>query len=223
MAKKNSDDISFEEFDDYGTGKFTRQDEMLDKIEDEDDDDEQGVEDDEEDEPVEKQKKSVATVKPKLMGKHSLSHDAIFKGKKQAPPTNELVQEEYIIKQNSGSFEMGEDNLEFEVSRNNIDYQRNLKLQQEIYRLLKKSTDLKMDGPRRKPSRYDLNNYFKILLIDLSKSGYTHVEVFVELSLYFSDNIWTIYTLLENIYKEIVIKELSEKYGLSQIKKVNFF
>ena len=230
MAKKRTDD-SLDEFDDYGTGKFTGQNAMFDDENIEENTEENTEEDDnsslnlanedsEEEKPL-KTKKSVATIKPKLMGKHSLAHDNIFKGKKQAPPVNELIQEEYIIKQNSGSFEISEDNLEFEVSRNSIDYQRHLKLQQEIYRILSDSTDLKMDGSRRKPARSDLNNYFKILLVDLS--GYTHVEIFVELSLYFSDNIWTVYTLLENKYKEIIIKELSEKFGLSQIKKINFF
>lgn len=234
MAKKRIDDDSLDNFEDYGTGKFTGQNAMFDDNNEDnnEDHDEENEEDDnsslnlaDEDDAIQekqqKPKKSVATIKPKLMGKHSLAHDNIFKGKKQAPPVNELIQEEYIIKQNNGSFEISEDNLEFEVSRNSIDYQRHLKLQQEIYRILSDSTDLKMDGTRRKPARSDLNNYFKILLVDLS--GYTHVEIFVELSLYFSDNIWTVYTLLENKYKEIIIKDLSEKFGLSQIKKINFF
>src|ERR1039457_4195025 len=111
MAKKRTDD-SLDEFDDYGTGKFTGQNAMFDDENIEENTEENTEEDDnsslnlanedsEEEKPL-KTKKSVATIKPKLMGKHSLAHDNIFKGKKQAPPTNELIQAEYIIKQNSG-------------------------------------------------------------------------------------------------------------------------
>ncbi len=227
MPRKNESLDSSEEFNDWGSGAWSNQDKLFDKLNYEDDEeqaeDESVIDDDDEFlEPVKPQKKGIANVKPKLIGKHSLSHDNIFKGKKmKAVNDNEMI-EDSIIKQASGSFEFDSEGIEHEESRNNIEYQRDLRLQQEIFKCLENNTDLKFQTSRRKPSQYDLNNYFRILLTDLAQYGYTYTEIFVELSQYFSDNTWSIFSLLENRYKEIIIKELSDKYGLEEMNKIDF-
>lgn len=228
MPRKNHENIDNQDDFQWGTGEHSGQDKMFDRLNYEDehetsDDEEDDLLDDEDlQEPQKPQKKGIANIKPKLIGKHSLAHDNIFKGKKtKAVDDNEMI-EDSIIKQASGSFEFDSDGLAHEESRNNIDYHRDLRLQQEIYNCLKNNTDLKFQTSRRKPSQYDLNNYFKILLTDLAQFGYSYTEIFVELSQYFSDNTWSIFTLLENRYKEIIIKELSDKFGLKEMNKIDF-
>ena len=214
----------------YGTGSFSEQDKLFDKLDEEDSiDDNLNLDDNEEFLDDKKERKINVTLKPKLMGKHSLQHDNIFKGKRpEKINTNDFIEDNWT-KEAGGSFDIGEDNLEHEESRNNIDYERNIKLQQEIYKTLLKNTDLKFinkDGkavPRRKAGKYDLNNYFKILITDLFEFGFTYSEMFIELSLYFSDNTWAVFETLNTEYKEIIIKELADKKGISLINKIDFF
>lgn len=220
MAKKNRDEFdNLDEFDDFATGNYTGMRDMLDNDEDEDFDEDDDNLDDEIFEDS-KNKKGISNVKPKLMGKHSLQHDNIFKGKKIDKSKD--IEEEYIIKNAGGSFDIGEDTLEYEESRNSLDYHRNNKLQKDIFECLKGQTDIKFTGPRRKCSQYDFNNYFKILLSDLSECGYTYTEIFIELSLYFSDNTWSVFLMLNNDYKNIIINELKDKRGISEIDKIDF-
>lgn len=234
MPKRGFNNDDSEDYnDDYGTGEYTKINELFDNSRLDDNEEEDTLLDSEiednsenleellEDEKPVQPKKTFTNIKPKLMGKHSLAHDNIFKGKKT--DTSKEPEEEYIIRNVSGSLELGEDTIQYSESRNSHEQQRNLQLQQDIYNCLKNNTDLKFNGSRRKPSHYDLNNYFKILLTDLSENGYSYTEIFVELSLYFSDNIWGIFTILNNVYKDKIILELTEKYGMEALKKVDFF
>lgn len=226
MAKKNRDiDDNIDDFDDFATGSYSNLNKLLDNVDDVDDeldDDDDDEYDDNLDEEIfeDKNKKGISNIKPKLMGKHSLVHDNIFKGKKI--DKSKEPDEEYIIKNAGGSFDIGEDSLEYEESRHNMEYHRNVKLQNDIYACLKQHTDIKFTGPRRKCSQYDFNNYFKILLTDLKEGGYTYTEIFIELSLYFSDNTWAVYLMLDSEYKNIIINELKDKRGISEINKINF-
>lgn len=228
MARKRN--IDEDEQYEYGTGSYSFQDKLFDKIEDDEiEDDHLNIDDIDDILDEKKERKGISTIKPKLMGKHSLQHDNIFKGRKQEKINTDEFIEDSFIKEAGGSFDLGEDNLEHEESRNNIEYQRNIKLQQEIYKTLVNNTDLKFinsDGkaiPRRKAGKYDLNNYFKILINDLSDFGFTYSEIFIELSLYFSDNTWAVFETLNTEYKEIIIKELADKKGISLINKIDFF
>lgn len=226
MAKRNNDeDENFE----YNSDSSYIQDKYFDKLE-EDSDIEQIEEDENFDFLDEKKiRKSISVIKPKLMGKHSLKHDNIFKGKKQEKINTDEFIEDNWTKEAGGSFDLGEDDLEHQESRNNIEYERNIKLQKEIYNALINNTDLKFITefgkavPRRKAGKYDLNNYFKICITDLSNFGFTYSEIFIELSLYFSDNIWSVFEILNTEYKEIIIKELADKKGISSINKIDFF
>jgi hypothetical protein len=178
--------------------------------------------DDDDDDDFQEKKQTLAPVtnKPKLIGKHSLAYDTIFKGKR-----NEKVDEyesEHIIKNAGGSLDIKDDLLDNEESRSNIDYFRDTRLKKEIFRILTTHTDIDFNAPRRKPSRSDFNAYFQIILNDLKKFGYTKTEIFIELSGYFSDNIWNIFLLLDNKYSNIVIDELKDKFGLSDIDKIDF-
>lgn len=167
-----------------------------------------------------KKKKRIATVKPKLIGKHSLSYDTIFKGKKTNNDTDS--DPEHIIPGIGGGFELNEDSIEFNESRNSIDVQTSLKIQQEVYKILLANSDINMKGSRRKPSAADLNSYYKVLTSQLAGYGFGKCEIFIELSSYFSDNTFSIFLLLKSEYKNMIIAELKEKYGLSDMDKIDF-
>lgn len=176
--------------------------------------------DDEEDKPS-RSAKTAKNNKPKLIGKHSLKYDTIYKGKKNVVLT-ENDECQHIIKNAGGSLDINDNLIDHEESRSNIEYYRDTRLKKEIKKLLTKYTDIDFQAPRRKPSKSDFNAYFKMLLTELHRFGYNKTEIFIELSGYFSDNIWNIFLLLENKYSNIIISELKDKYGMEDINKIDF-
>lgn len=243
MAKKNN---HFEDDEEYGTGKYINDGSLFDKHEFEEDETEDDVddnfnidndieektvavpyindlEDSDEDAREDKPKKRRGNHKPKLIGKHSLSYDTIFKGKQNAVITDEQeYYPEHIIKNGGGSLDINDSDLESEESRNNIDSFREERLKQEVHTLLKNNTDINFTANRRKPAKTDFNAYLAILLKDLIPYGYSRTEIFIELSGYFSDNIWNMFQLLDKQYSNIIIRELKEKYGLSDMNRIDF-
>lgn len=242
MAKKHRNDWEDDASElSYNSGKFIDSERLFDKHDDEDDDEidedtldesDSELEDDEkipyldelEDDPeaVEKPKKKRVMSKPKLIGKHSLTYDTIFKGKKNVVVEEDAFTTEHIIKNAGGSLDINDNEIEFEESRNSIDSYREIRLKHEINILLKNNTDINFTANRRKPAKTDFNAYFSILLKDLIQYGYTRTEIFIELSGYFSDNIWNMFLLLDKQYSNIIIKELKDKYGLSAMDQINF-
>ncbi len=175
----------------------------------EDDDDNLNLDDD--------YKPSKRKTTKRSIGKHSLIHDNIFKGKKDVLSEDDTSS--YVM---SGNFNIKEDTLEFEESRNNIDHYRDIQLKADIYRVLKENTDLDFLRNRRKPSKSDFNAYYAILVRELFHNGYSRISLFIELADYFSDNVWNMFQLLEKNWSNIIIKELQDKYGLSDVSKMDF-
>jgi len=240
MAKKINNGFDDEE-ENFGTGRFINDGNLFDKYEFEDDDIEEedninldtdivesitapyitDLEDDTE--VVDKSKKRRGNNKPKLIGKHSLSYDTIFKGKQNTIITEDTEYvSEHIIKNGGGSLDINDSDLESEESRNNIDSFREMRLKHEVHSLLENNTDINFTANRRKPAKTDFNAYLSILLKDLIPYGYSRTEIFIELSGYFSDNIWNMFQLLDKQYSNIIISELKEKYGLSDMNKIDF-
>ena len=60
-----------------------------------------------------------------------------------------------------------------------------------------------------------------MLLTNIDKQ-YTQSEIFVELSYYFTDNIFNMYKLLDKKYATSIIKELREKGFLNNLD-INFY
>lgn len=206
---ESDDDIEFNsESDDDDDDDFELEDIIIDDIDD-----------DEESEQAKKPTRK--PTRSKLIGKHSLAHDSIFKGKK-INHDEEYDESEYIIKNAGGSLDINEDMLDFEESRDSIQYYRETRLKVEIKKVLEEFTDINFLANRRKPSKSDFNAYFALLIKELVKFGYTRTEIFIELSGYFSDNIWNMFLLLENKYSNIIIAELKEKNGFSDMDKINF-
>lgn len=157
----------------------------------------------------------------KLEGKHSLARDTIFKGK-----VEEVTEEsEYLSSQDDFNMSDGlpievGTNYEFE-SKYHEEYIGRLNLSRDVYDLLTEKTELDFSSNRRKPNRQAFNDYYKMLLDNIGKE-YTKSEIFVELSYYFTDNIFNMFKLLDKEYATQIIVELKQSGYLSNLNNINF-
>lgn len=148
-------------------------------------------------------------------GKHRLKYDTIFKGKKDnITPDDEL--EEHI---NYENLEVDRSSTYWFESQDNENYIREKKVKERIYKVLSQKTDLNFVNNRRKPSRVDFNNYYYILKTSLVDEGFTNVEIFNELSVYFSDNLFNMFKLLDNKWRNLIIQELQDHIGKRNYSK----
>jgi len=150
--------------------------------------------------------------KHKIEGKHSLKYDSIFKGKKEEAvdedDTSDLFSGYYreTIEVDKGS------NYHFESIDNEI-YIRTKLVKERVYFVLGEYTAISFLNNRRKPSRVDFNNYYSLLKIHLKDESFTNVELFNELSVYFSDNLFNMFKLLDNKWRNLIINELQDHIG----------
>lgn len=157
----------------------------------------------------------------KQEGKHALARDTIFKGK------IEDASEEYEYSNSQDSFNINDGlpieagtNYEFE-SKYHEEYISRLNLSRDVYDLLSEKTELDFSSNRRKPNRQAFNDYYKMLLDEIGKE-YTKSEIFVELSYYFTDNIFNMFKLLDKEYATQIIVELKQSGYLSNLNNINF-
>jgi hypothetical protein len=205
------DDIIMDNFDDENDDSVI----LSDDIESEDEECEE-CEECEEDEIMFK----FNTNNHKLEGKHSLLRDTIFKGKieSQEDSQSQTYQDEFNA--NDGlPIEIGT-NYEFE-SRYHEEYINRLNLQKDVYNLLDEKTDLDFSSNRRKPNRNAFNDYYRMLLDNIGKD-YTKSEIFVELSYYFTDNIFNMFKLLDKECATQIIIELKQSGYLTNLNNINF-
>lgn len=154
----------------------------------------------------------VVLSKHKLEGKHSLKYDSIFKGKKEDPLDEE---------DGSGSFDMyHKDTIEVDRSSNyyfesidNEKYIRAKLVKERVYEVLEANTSINFLNNRRKPSRTDFNQYYNILKNSLQDESFTNVELFNELAVYFSDNLFNMFKLLDKKWRNLIIFELQDHIG----------
>lgn len=202
---ENIDDLFLDDYDESNS--------------DSDDDEDEDVEDDEDD--VDELMFKLNTNNHKIEGKHSLARDTIFKGK------IEDVDQDFDHSGNPDGMTLNEGfpietgtSFEFE-SKYNEDYVGRLNLSQDIYDLLKEKTDLDFSANRRKPNRQAFNNYYKMLLENIGKE-YTKSEIFVDLSYYFTDNIFNMFKLLDKEYATQIIIDLKKNGYLTNLNNINF-
>jgi hypothetical protein len=152
------------------------------------------------------------TNKHKQEGKHSLKRDTIFKGKKD--DKNEDM---------SQSDDSYYDNINiFEIQYNeNDDIISSTDLTKDVYDILDEKTDIDFKQNRRKPNKDSFNNYYNLLVKELGYR-YTRSEIFVELSYYFTDNIFNMFKLLDKKPAMNIIKELTQKGFLKNLDGINF-
>lgn len=149
----------------------------------------------------------------KIEGKHSLKYDSIFKGRKDDPL------DEYELEYNSNAIEVDKSSLYHQESIDNENYVRAKLVKERIYEVLGNKTTLSFTSNRRKPSKIDFNIYYGLLVRELKKDSFTHIEMFNELSVYFSDNLFNMFKLLDNKWRNLLINELQEHIGKNNKSK----
>lgn len=159
----------------------------------------------------------VVLSKHKIEGKHSLKHDSIFKGRKEDPisvddPGNTT---EYF----TNAIEVDKTSHYHQESIDNENYVRAKLVKEKVYEVLKEHTELNFLNNRRKPSRVDFNKYYSLLITHLKEDSFTNVELFNELAVYFSDNLFNMFKLLDNKWRNIIIDELQEHVGKNKNSK----
>lgn len=147
-------------------------------------------------------------------GKHSLKYDSIFKGKKEE---NDEEEDDFDRMLSNETFEVDKSSHFWVESIDNENYVKDKRIKEKVYEVLKNHTDLNFLNNRRKPSKTDFNKYYFLLKTNLREENFTNIEIFNELSVYFSDNLFNMFKLLDNKWRNMIISELQEHIG----KKTN--
>ena len=157
------------------------------------------------------------TNKHRQEGKHTLQRDTIFKGKldEKTPIDEEGYSNVDIVHNDTFKFS----DVEFDTYTD--DYLNQNNLTKDVFNILDQKTNLDFRQNRRKPNKETFNNYYNLLLKELG-FRYTKSEIFVELSYYFTDNIFNMFKLLDKRPATIIIKELMQKGYLKNINGIDF-
>lgn len=155
--------------------------------------------------------------KHKLEGKHSLKYDSIFKGKKEDPLDEDDL--DGFALYHKESIEVDKSSSYYFESIDNEAYVRTKLVKEKVYSVLSEHTALNFLNNRRKPSRADFNEYFNLLKKHLDLECFTNVELFNELAVYFSDNLFNMFKLLDNKWRNQIIGELQDHIGKTSNSK----
>jgi hypothetical protein len=167
-----------------------------------------------EEKPVEEE---IVLSKHKMEGKHSLKYDSIFKGKKETPlDEDDLDGFAFYHKE---SIEVDKSSNYYFESIDNENYVRTKLVKEKVYEVLVDHTSLNFMNNRRKPSRSDFNSYYNLLKVHLDGESFTNTELFNELAVYFSDNLFNMFKLLDNKWRNLIISELQDHIGKNQNSK----
>jgi hypothetical protein len=160
----------------------------------------------------------------KIDGKHSLERDTIYCGKLSTE------NEQDSVYSNSTDFDYSVDNYKIDSgtifeqeSINNDQYLHLKELENDVNLILKEKTNIDFSLNRRKPNKITLNEYYELLLKELyHKAKYSKCEIFTTLSVYFTDNLYNMFKLLDKKHANDLIKELQFKGYLSELGDINF-
>lgn len=166
-----------------------------------------------------KESKNVVLSKHKVEGKHALKYDSIFKGKKEDPLDEEMMFDSYIDYKTKDTIEVDKTSSYHQESMNNESYIRDKQVKEGVYKIIKDKTPINFENNRRKPSRVDFNKYYELLKEELKEESFTNIEIFNELAVYFSDNLFNMFKLLDNKWRNMIIEELQEHIGKTQQSK----
>jgi len=155
-------------------------------------------------------KEEVVLSKHTIHKKHSLSYDSIFKGKKENPLTEDDFDNTSTFNE---TFEVDKSSIYWYESVDNENYIKEKRIKEKVYEVLANHTDLNFLNNRRKPSRSDFNHFYFLLKTNLQDENFTNVELFNELAVYFSDNLFNMFKLLDNKWRNMIISELQEHIG----------
>ena len=153
----------------------------------------------------------VVLSKHKVQGKHSLKYDSIFKGKKEEKPDEDGG--DHTAMYFNEKFEVDKSSFFYVESYDNEYYIRQKNVKEKVYNVLLQHTSINFLNNRRKPSKSDFNHYYYLLRTNLDQDGFTNIEIFNELSVYFSDNLFNMFKLLDNKWRNLIIIELQDHIG----------
>jgi hypothetical protein len=142
-------------------------------------------------------------------GKHSLKYDSIFKGKKEEADEGD----DFERMMSNENFEVDKSSQFWVESIDNENYIKDKRVKEKVYDILAEHTDLNFLNNRRKPSKNDFNKYYFLLKTHLKEEKFTNIEIFNELSVYFSDNLFNMFKLLDNKWRNMIITELQDHIG----------
>ena len=207
-----------EDSDGDSVGFSDDEDEEIDILIEIDEDDLDFMSPEEEKKPVEEEADSeIVLSKHKLEGKHSLKYDSIFKGKKEDPlDEDDLDGFAFYHKE---TIEVDKSSSYYFESIDNEAYVRTKLVKERVYGVLAEHTEINFLNNRRKPSRADFNEYFNLLKRNLDEESFTNVELFNELAVYFSDNLFNMFKLLDGKWRNMIISELQEHIGKTSNSK----
>ena len=219
MSENNEEDFEFE--NEFEEEKFIDEDTIDEIIEIEDELDEIIIEDTldevvETEETVEESNTEVILSKHTINRKHSLNYDSIFKGRKEDPLTEEET--DFSTSFNE-TFEVDKSSIYWYESVDNENYIKEKRIKEKVYDVLANHTDINFLNNRRKPSRSDFNHFYFLLKTNLQDENFTNVEIFNELAVYFSDNLFNMFKLLDNKWRNMIIIELQEHIGKQPYSK----
>jgi hypothetical protein len=172
--------------------------------------------DDKVDENVESAEEIVLS-KHKIEGKHSLKYDSIFKGKKEDPVSEDEL--DGFAAYYKETIEVDKSSIYHHESIDNEIYIRAKLVKERVYSVLKENTTINFLNNRRKPSRVDFNSYYSLLKENLKDESFTNIELFNELAVYFSDNLFNMFKLLDNNWRNMIIFELQDHIGKNKNSK----
>jgi hypothetical protein len=165
---------------------------------------------------IEEIKQEVVLSKHTIHKKHSLNYDSIFKGRKEAP----LTEDDYDFGSTfNETFEVDKSSIYWFESVDNENYVKEKRIKEKVYEVLANHTDLNFLNNRRKPSKSDFNHFYFLLKNNLQDENFTNVEIFNELAVYFSDNLFNMFKLLDNKWRNMIIYELQEHIGKQNYSK----
>ncbi|NBP59158.1 hypothetical protein EBU71_21925, partial [bacterium] len=130
-----------------------------------------------------------------------MKYDSIFKGKKEDKVEQE--EEDYTAMYFNERFEVDKSSYMYLESQDNETYIRSKNIKEKVYQVLLEKTSINFLNNRRKPSRADFNHYYHLLKVNLDEDGFTNIELFNELSIYFSDNLFNMFKLLDNKWRNL--------------------
>lgn len=222
--KKNDDDEILNDIESENTDDVETDGGEIEQVSDDDFADEIVIEIDDEDlteedvealQETEAEAEDVVLSKHKQNGKHALKYDSIFRGKKDDP-----LDEETDMGGTSGYFNDSFDiDKSMYLSHDDESYQKDKRLKERVYEVLTQNTDINFLNNRRKPSKSDFNQYYFLLKTHLRDESFTNIELFNELSVYFSDNLFNMFKLLDNKWRNLIIKELQDHIGKTETSK----
>ena len=155
--------------------------------------------------------------KHKIEGKHSLKYDSIFKGKKEDPVSEDDM--DGFAAYYKETIEVDKSSIYHHESIDNETYVRGKLVKERVYQGLKENTTLNFLNNRRNPSRVDFNCYYSLLKENLKEESFTNIELFNELAVYFSDNLFNMFKLLDNSWRNLIINELQDHIGKNKNSK----